>query len=69
MTTNNSSISLIRLKAVQSRTGLARSTVYKMISTGDFPAQIKISAKLSVWASTAIDDWIDRHIAGSNTVH
>lgn len=32
---------IIRLKTVLSRTGLSRSTIYRKIAEGTFPAQIK----------------------------
>ena len=35
---------IIRLKTVLSRTGLSRSTIYRKILRGTFPAEIKISA-------------------------
>jgi prophage regulatory protein len=34
---------IIRLKTVLSRTGLSRSTIYRKIAEGTFPAQLKIS--------------------------
>jgi predicted DNA-binding transcriptional regulator AlpA len=34
---------IIRLKTVLSRTGLSRSTIYRKIVEGTFPAQLKIS--------------------------
>ena len=35
---------IVRLKTVLSRTGLSRSTIYRKIAEGTFPAQLKISA-------------------------
>ncbi|GLH78116.1 hypothetical protein SSBR45G_30240 [Bradyrhizobium sp. SSBR45G] len=34
---------IIRLKAILARTGLSRSTIYRKIAEGTFPAQLKIS--------------------------
>jgi prophage regulatory protein len=34
---------IIRLKTVLARTGLSRSTIYRKIADGTFPAQLKIS--------------------------
>lgn len=56
-------VSLIRRKAVQDQTGLARSTLYKLISTGDFPAPVKITSKAVAWRSSAIDAWVATRIA------
>ena len=40
---------IVRLKTVLSRTGLSRSTIYRKIAEGTFPAQLKISANGSGW--------------------
>jgi prophage regulatory protein len=40
---------IIRLKTVLSRTGLSRSTIYRKIAEGTFPAQHKISANGTGW--------------------
>lgn len=69
MTTNNNPISLLRIVTVQSRTGLARSTIYKLIDEGDFPPPVKITAKAVAWPSNAIDHWIESRIAESISVH
>ena len=34
---------IVRLKTVLARTGLSRSTIYRKIAEGTFPAQLKIS--------------------------
>ena len=34
---------IVRLKTVLARTGLSRSTIYRKIAEGAFPAQLKIS--------------------------
>ena len=40
---------IIRLKTVLARTGLSRSTMYRKIAEGTFPAQIKISINGAGW--------------------
>ena len=50
-------ISFLRIKTVLSQTGLARSTIYKLMSEGDFPQPVKITPKSSAWVSTEINDW------------
>ena len=49
---------IIRLKTVLSRTGLSRSTIYRKIAEGTFPAQLKISASGSGWHESDVDRWI-----------
>lgn len=47
----------LRIKQVQDQTALARSTIYKLISEGDFPKPVKITEKSSAWVSSEIGDW------------
>jgi prophage regulatory protein len=47
---------IIRLKAVLSRTG--RSTIYRKIAEGTFPAQLKISTNGTEWHESDINRWI-----------
>jgi prophage regulatory protein len=50
--------SIIRLKTVLARTGLSRSTLYRKISEGTFPRQIKISVHGAGWRESAVGHWI-----------
>src|SRR5260370_40702000 len=49
---------IIRLKTVLSRTGLSRSTIYRKIAEGTFPAQLKISTKGTGRHESDINRWI-----------
>jgi prophage regulatory protein len=49
---------IIRLKTVLARTGLSRSTIYRKIAEGTFPAQLKISTNGTGWHESEIDRWI-----------
>ena len=46
---------IIRLKTVLSRTGLSRSTIYRKIAEGTFPAQLKISTNGTGWHESDAD--------------
>jgi len=50
---------IIRLKTVLARTGLSRSTLYRKIGEGTFPAQIRISIHGTGWRESAVNRWID----------
>ena len=50
---------IIRLKTVLARTGLSRSTIYRKIAEGTFPAQIKISVNGAGWRESDINQWVD----------
>ncbi|WP_322067285.1 recombinase family protein [Burkholderia ubonensis] len=49
---------IIRLKTVLARTGLSRSTIYRKIAEGTFPAQIRISVNGAGWRVSEISRWI-----------
>jgi prophage regulatory protein len=50
---------IIRLKTVLSRTGLSRSTLYRKIAEGTFPAQLQISIHGAGWRESDIDRWVN----------
>jgi prophage regulatory protein len=49
---------IIRLRTVLSRTGLSRSTIYRKIAEGTFPAQLKISTNGAGWRESDINRWV-----------
>ncbi len=49
---------IVRLRTVLARTGLSRSTIYRKIAEGTFPAQLKISMNGTGWHESDIDCWI-----------
>jgi len=49
---------IIRLHTVLTRTGLSRSTLYRKIAEGTFPAQVRISVHGAGWHESAINRWI-----------
>jgi len=55
---------IIRLKTVLAGTGLSRSTIYRKIAVGTFPAQLKISANGTGWHESDINRWIADPIRG-----
>ena len=49
---------IIRFNTVRARTGLSRSTIYRKIAEGTFPAQLKISVHGAGWHESAVQRWI-----------
>jgi len=49
---------LVRLKTILARTGLSRSTIYRKIAEGTFPAPLKISTHGTGWHESEINRWI-----------
>ena len=56
---------LLRLPAVESRTGLRKSAIYAGMKAGTFPACLKLGQRASAWPSSAIDAWIAERIASA----
>lgn len=57
---------IIRLPEVMKRTGLARSTVYKMIADKMFPKQISLGLKSVGWLEKDVENWILERITQSS---
>ena len=58
-------ISLLRMSEVIKRSGLSRSTIYRMIERGEFPRVIPLTSRSVAWSSSELDKWIDERLAGS----
>ena len=54
---------IIRSRTVLARTGLSRSTMYRKIAEGTFPAQIRISVNGAGWRESDIDRWIENPVS------
>lgn len=60
--------SLERIASVCARTGLSRSSLYRLIRAGEFPAPVPLAGRTRAWSSVSVDDWIVACIAaGSNS--
>lgn len=49
---------LMRLPTVMQMTGLARSTIYKLISNERFPPPLKLTQRAVAWRLMDIEQWI-----------
>jgi len=58
-------ISLLRLPAVMERVGYRRSSIYRLIESGDFPQPIRLGPLAIAWPSDEIDRWITNRIEES----
>ena len=56
---------IIRLPVVLERTGLSRSTIYLMISKGQFPAPVSLGERAVGWVEADINDWLEKKISDS----
>jgi prophage regulatory protein len=48
---------LLRLRAVMHVTGLSRSTLYRLISDGQFPRPVRLGARAVAWRRSDVDAW------------
>lgn len=59
---------VLRLPAVKARTGLSRSSIYKLAAVGSFPNPIRLGARSVGWLEAEINEWLDdRLVASRNT--
>lgn len=49
---------IIRLPNVIEMTGLSRSTIYRLIGKGQFPAQLSLSERSRGWIYAEVVSWI-----------
>jgi prophage regulatory protein len=54
---------MLRMPAVISLTGLSRSTIYRLIDSGEFPRGVKLTRHTTAWPATEVADWIQSRIA------
>ncbi|EKQ6357311.1 AlpA family transcriptional regulator [Pseudomonas aeruginosa] len=54
---------IIRLRAVIDMTGLARSTIYKLMGGGEFPLSIPLVGRSVGWIESEVQEWIQAKIA------
>ena len=46
-----------RLDKVMAETGLKRTHLYTMASSGEFPRQIKLGKRACAWLASEVQDW------------
>ncbi|MDI3686430.1 AlpA family transcriptional regulator [Pseudomonas aeruginosa] len=54
---------VIRLNVVLETTGLARSTIYKLIGEGGFPRPVPLVGRSVGWLESEVHEWIKGRIA------
>jgi len=60
-------LSILRRKAVESRTGLSRSSLYTYIAKGTFPAPIRLGERAVGWTEESISRWLESRVEASRT--
>lgn len=54
---------VLRLPQVMEQTGLARSTIYKLMDAGDFPRPIPLMQRCVGWLESEVVDWLNTRIS------
>lgn len=54
---------LMRRKAVETETGLPRSSLFSLIAKNEFPAPVRLSARAVAWRSGDVAAWIESRIS------
>ena len=49
---------LLRRQEVEVKTGLTRSTIYRLMRAGEFPEPLKLGPRAVRWRATEIESWI-----------
>ena len=56
----------IRLPQVKELTTLSKSSIYRLISDGDFPKQVLLGSRSVAWVRSQVEDWCHQKI---NSAH
>jgi len=56
---------ILKLVELKNTVGLSGSTIYRLISQGDFPKQIKLSVRSSGWLKSEVEEWLKGRITAS----
>ena len=53
-------LKLLRFPAVRERTGLSRSTIWRLERRGEFPKHHRIAPNVVAWVEEDVTNWIER---------
>ena len=54
---------ILRRREVEARTGIARSTIYQLVSEKRFPAPVRLGERSVGWVEAEVDAWLSERIA------
>lgn len=63
LATAASSHRFLRLRDVLQRTGMSKSTLYRKVGAGEFPAFVKLGERTTVWVEHEVSAWMQACIA------
>jgi len=53
---------LLKMAEVKGATSLSASSIYRLISEGRFPRQVRLSTQSVAWLESEIIDWVNKKI-------
>jgi prophage regulatory protein len=59
----DSNTNIIRLPQAIQKTGLSRSTIYSLISRGEFPQKIQLSTRSIGFLESEVNDWVTSKVS------
>ncbi len=59
----------LRLEMVRSRTGLSRSSIYRLMAGGRFPRPVTLGLNVRAWLEGEIDAWINARVSERDQPH
>lgn len=65
MTQLNEQTRILKLNEVIHRTALSSTTIYRLVSLGEFPKQVKLSERSSGWLESEVNQWIEKRVKAS----
>jgi prophage regulatory protein len=57
-------LKLLRFPAIRERTGLSRSTIWRLERRGEFPRHVRISMNAVAWVEEDVLAWMRSRISG-----
>ena len=60
-------IKILKLKEVEHKIGLKKTSIYHMVDQKTFPAPIKLGPRSTGWVESELDDWVNEKIKERDT--
>ena len=60
-------VKLLRFPVVRERTGLSRSTIWRLERRGEFPKHHRIAPNIVAWSEVEISRWIEQRIESDDS--
>lgn len=65
VSTPSGSGTILRLPQLRAQINLSKSSIYKMVADGTFPAPVRLGKRAVGWLAAEIENWITKRITAS----